>query len=449
MNVQERFAQYLRKQALCAPGDRILLAVSGGKDSVLMTHLFVGAQYRVGIAHCNFRLRGDASDADEALVRELADNLDVPLYVTAFDTAAYAQQQGVSIQMAARALRYEWFETIRSTQSYDYVAVAQHQNDNTETVLLNLVRGTGLAGLGGIQPKREHVIRPLLFLTAEEVTTTVAHLRLPYRDDESNFSTKYARNKIRLEVVPRLKELNPNLERTFADNMRRLSASYEILQQYVEQLRGQLFERGETGELMISIDQLLHLPVWNLILYELFKPFHFSESVLQDVAGALRTSTPGKQFESHTHILHLDRGFLIIKERADKSRIEKEDGPVIIDSVGNAVSWGRYRFESTFSVDLSVDTSPYIAQLDAEKIIFPLTIRGWQTGDVFQPLGMDGKKKKVSDFFVSLKIPRYKKQSVPIVVNGNGDILWVVPFRMADHYKITGETKKVLTLACY
>lgn len=444
MNVQERFVQYLRVQALCKPGDRILLAVSGGKDSVLMTHLFVNAGYPIGVVHCNFRLRGEASDADEALVRELADELGVPFYVSAFDTEAYAGQHGISIQMAARTLRYSWFETVRTAQGYDYIAVAQHQNDNTETVLLNLIRGTGLAGLGGIQPKRGRVIRPLLFLTAEEVRTVVMQQRLAYRDDESNFSTKYARNKIRLEVIPRLKELNPDLERTFTENIARFSATYEALQQYIEQLRNQLFEPRGPGEWAISLDRLRALHPQQLLLYELFKPFHFSESVLRDLAGALPAGTPGKQFESHTHVLHLDRGQLILQEAT-----QKEEAPVALASPGDEVQWGRFHFKSALVDDPSIYASPHTAQFDAAKIIFPLSIRSWQQGDVFRPLGMAGNRKKLSDFFVSLKIPRYKKQAVPLVVNGNGDILWVVPYRMADGYKITGKTKKVLTLACY
>ncbi len=173
MSIQERFVQYLQEQSLCQPHERVLLAVSGGKDSVLMAHLFAKANYHIGIAHCNFCLRGADADADEALVYQLAKTLDTPFYTRAFDTQAYARQYGISIQMAARKLRYEWFETVRYTQGYDCIAVAQHQGDNVETLLLNLVRGTGLAGLRGIQPKRGHIIRPLLFLTAEEVQAYV------------------------------------------------------------------------------------------------------------------------------------------------------------------------------------------------------------------------------------------------------------------------------------
>ncbi len=442
MNIQERFVHQLRTQALCTPADRILLAVSGGRDSVLMATLFVQAGYRVGIAHCNFGLRGEASDADEALVRNLAREFEVPFYRAAFPTADYAKQQGISIQMAARELRYEWFETTRATQGYDYIAVAQHQSDSTETVLLNLVRGTGLAGLGGIQPKRGRIIRPLLFLTGAEVTEAVAQLGLAYRDDESNYATKYARNKIRLEVVPRLKELNPELDRTFGANMTHFAAAYEVVRHHVEQLRNELFKPLNPTSWTIPIDLLLALQPQQFLLYELFRPFHFTDAVLRDLAGALPGSIPGKQFASPTHVLHVDRGQLILVPAG-----ESDGKSAVLESPEAGVRWANYHFKATLTDDVAIHPHPHAVQLDADKLIFPLEIRSWQRGDVFRPLGMKGTR-KLSDFFISLKIPRYQKQEVPLVVNGNGDILWVAPYRMADHYKISAITKKVLTLAC-
>ncbi|WP_257669079.1 tRNA lysidine(34) synthetase TilS [Parapedobacter tibetensis] len=442
MNVQERFIQYLQEQALCQPHERILLAVSGGKDSVLMAHLFARAGYAIGIAHCNFRLRGEAADADEALVYLLAKTLRVPFYATAFETEAHAQQTGVSIQMAARKLRYEWFEAIRVTQGYDYIAVAQHQNDNMETLLLNLVRGTGLAGLRGIQPKRNRIIRPLLFLSSEEVQAYVHAEGLEYRDDASNYSTKYARNKIRLEVVPKLKELNPVLEYTFAENMVRFTDAYTVLQAYVEELRNGLFTEFSDKEWHISVAKLMDLQPRRFLLYELFKPFGFTEPVLSDLEGAIR-NVPGKQFRSPSHVLYLNRGELVLKPMETE-----EDMVATIERPGNGAQWDEYRFESSLSTDRAVMGESHIAQFDADKITFPIQIRAWQEADVFYPLGMSGKK-KLSDLFVSLKIPVYQKRSVPVVVNGNGDIIWVAPHRMDDRYKITGKTKKVFTLACF
>ncbi|MGK6352173.1 tRNA lysidine(34) synthetase TilS [Parapedobacter sp. DT-150] len=442
MGVQERFIQYLQEQALCQPGERILLAVSGGKDSVLMTHLFAGAGYAIGIAHCNFGLRGEASDGDEALVTRLAGAMDVPCYVTAFDTEEYAREHGISIQMAARELRYAWLETIRATQGYDHIAVGQHRNDHVETLLLNLVRGTGLGGLRGIQPKRDHIIRPLLFLDAEEVQAYVQEQGLAYRDDASNFSTKYARNKIRLEVIPKLKELNPGLERTIAESMARFADAYTVLQAYIDELRGRLLVQRVPGEWHLPIAELMVLHPRQFMFYELLRPFGFTEAVVGDLARTL-PGTPGKYFTSPSHVLHIDRKELVL------TSLETEDhSEAIIENAGDSVRWGTYRFESGWSTDTIISKVPHAVQLDADKVTFPIRIRAWQEGDAFRPLGMKGTK-KLSDFFVSLKIPIYWKHAVPVVVDGHGDILWVAPFRMDDRYKITDETKKVVTLACF
>ncbi|MFC3196737.1 tRNA lysidine(34) synthetase TilS [Parapedobacter deserti] len=442
MSIPERFVQYLREQALCQPHERILLAVSGGKDSVLMAHLFAEAGYSIGIAHCNFRLRGIESDADQALVYELARQLDVPFFTKGFDTAIHAQSQGISIQMAARDLRYEWFELIRATGGYDYIAVGQHRNDHVETLLLNLVRGTGLAGLRGIRPKRDRIIRPLLFLDAEEVATYVQERQLAYRDDSSNLSTKYARNKIRMEVIPRLKELNPDLERAVSESMERLANAHSVLQEYVAQLRCQLLARRSDQEWHIPIDGLLALNPRRFLMYELLRPFGFSEAVLGDLERAL-PGTSGKRFSSARYVIHVDRDVLILRT------MEMEESTVAtVQNAGDTVSWCEYRFESGWSTDTAVRSDAHMAQLDASKVIFPVRIRAWQEGDAFQPLGMGGRK-KLSDLFVSLKIPVHRKHKVPVVVNGNGDILWVVPYRIDDRYKITAKTKKVFTLACF
>jgi tRNA(Ile)-lysidine synthetase, N-terminal domain/tRNA(Ile)-lysidine synthetase, C-terminal domain len=442
MSIMERFIRYLHEQALCQPHERLLLAVSGGKDSVMMTRLFAESGYSVGIAHCNFGLRGAASDADEALVYQLAKSLDVPFYVTRFNTASHARRQGISIQMAARELRYAWFETIRVSQGYDYIAVAQHRNDHVETLMLNLVRGTGLAGLRGIQPRRGRIIRPLLFLNADEIEKYVQQHKLEYRDDASNFSTKYARNKIRMEVIPKLKELNPYLEVTLAKNMAHFSDAYTVIQHYIARLRAQLFHEQNKGEWHIPVDGLVTLDPQQFLLYELFKPFGFTEAVLGDLASSLN-SIPGRQFTSPSHVLFMDRGELVLT-----SMKAIKEATVLMEKIESRVQWGGFRFESHLSSDADINVDAKTAQFDADKIVFPLTIRGWMEGDTFRPLGMKGNK-KLSDLFVSLKIPVYRKHSVPVVINGNGDILWVVPHRMDDRYKITGKTKKVLTLACF
>ncbi|HWK98506.1 MAG TPA: tRNA lysidine(34) synthetase TilS, partial [Parapedobacter sp.] len=298
--------------------------------------------------------------------------------------------------------------------------------------------------LRGIQPKRGHIIRPLLFLTAAEVEAEVGRQELAYRDDASNFSTKYARNKIRLEVVPKLKELNPALERTMAANIAHFTDAYAVLQRYVAELRGRLFVPKQTGgaeEWHIPITGLTALDPQLFLLYELFSPYGFTEAVLADLAGAL-SGTSGKQFFSPSYLLYVDRQTVIMKRNEPMAK-----EVATIHETGETVSWGGCSFGSAWSVDTTVQADASIAQFDADRMVFPLQIRSWRAADAFHPLGMNGSK-KLSDFFVSLKIPVHRKRQVPVVVNGNGDIIWVVPYRIDNRYKITAKTKKVFTLAC-
>lgn len=443
MKLQSRFEHYMQEHDLCAPEDKILLAVSGGMDSVLMAHLFVIQGYTVGLAHCNFGLRGEASDGDEEFVNQLAQEWDIPYFSTLFDTGSYAGERGISIQMAARELRYQWLENIRETQGYDYIAVAQHQNDNVETVLLNLVRGTGLAGLHGILPKRGRIIRPLLFLSRDEISEAVKYWRLPYREDESNNSTKYARNKIRLEIVPKLKALNPDLEQTFAENIRRFTESHELIQRYADDLRNRLFEPCLPYGYRIPIRSLQELHPQKLLVYELFKPYGFADRVMDDLILALN-GISGKQFFSDSHVLLRDRNYLLLKPADGK----EYDEVATIANPGDETKWSSYHFRSTVSDDTTLGKNQYIAKFDADKITFPLQIRSWQLADAFSPLGMKGKK-KLSDFFISLKIPVYEKKNIPIVTQADGEIIWVAPYRIDERYKITDKTKKVITLTCH
>ncbi|MFC0317722.1 MULTISPECIES: tRNA lysidine(34) synthetase TilS [Olivibacter] len=442
MGLLERFLRFGEEHDLISREQRTLLAVSGGRDSVLMVHLFAKAKLPFGIAHCNFQLRGQHADADEELVSNLAAEMEVPLFVKRFDTIAYARKQGISIEMAARALRYEWFEQIRLDQHYRYIALAHHQNDSVETVLLNLTRGTGIAGLHGILPKRGVLIRPLLFLTREEVTQTVLERNLVYREDESNFSTDYLRNKIRLEVVPRLKEINPSLERTFQENSRRFEEMETLLKNYSEQLRKKLFVETTSNTYQIELKALQELKPLRTLLYELFRPYQFLPEVLDDLVSIWQNDNrTGKQFFSDSYKLLLDRENLILQKK------EPVDLPHQFLQPNQAVICQGFHLTVKL-VEKPVKMNEFgKVAVDADKLLFPLLVRSWQEGDWFKPLGMKGKK-KLSDFFISLKISRFHKKEIPLLVNGNGDIVWVVPHRMDDRYKITDKTKKVAILEC-
>lgn len=441
MDLGNRLRKFVADNGLFTLSDRLLLAVSGGRDSVLMCRLFADIGYPFGVAHCNFKLRGKDSDEEEAFVRNLAQKYGVPFFSTSFDTAPYAAGQGISIQMAARELRYQWFEMIRVANGYDYIALAHHQNDVVETMLLNMVRGTGVAGLHGILPKRGRLVRPLLFLKGSEIEEAVRGLGLSYRDDLSNFSTKYARNKLRLEVIPLLKELNPALEDTFMANSIRFAELELVLQQYVADLHKELFHETESGKYRIPISRLQQLQPMHTLLFELFRPFGFSAAVLNDLAAAL-PGTAGKKFLSGSHQLLIDRNMLLL---GPLPAVSPQD--VLIGTPDSDIAWGgniiHVREEAV--ADTALGSAAHTVKLDATHIRYPLRVRSWKHGDVFTPLGMRGKK-KLSDFFVNLKIPVTDKPTVPIIENGNGDILWVVPYRIDDRYKVTEETKKVLIL---
>lgn len=442
MELLHRFQQYVQTTLAVAPGDSLVLAVSGGRDSMLMAHLFVAAGYQVLIAHCNFMLRAEESDKDEQLVRDYAQQHALPFFVQRFDTTAYAHEHGVSIQMAARTLRYTWFEKLRQAHAAQWIAVAQHQNDHIETALLNLTRGTGLQGLQGILPKRGNIIRPILFLSAQDVLTAVQQAQIPFRDDQSNFSTKYARNKIRLEVIPKFNEINPDFEQNMLNSIGHFQEAYTLLQSFVAPIRAELFQ--QQGALVCVERQKLQVYLDNPgLMFELFRPYTFTREVLQDMQRAW-TAESGRRFQSPTHELLLDREKAWIK-------------PLGIETVGvetrqiaaadTELHFGSFNFKVHVDDDLHIRADPYRAQLDYDKLLFPLVIRFWHEGDFFYPLGMQGRK-KLSDFFIQQKIDIYAKRNIPILVNGNGEILWLVGFRLDNRYRITESTKKVFTLDC-
>jgi len=432
----QNFLDYIRQNALFDPQHRILLTVSGGKDSVLMVHLFKQAGFDFGIAHCNFGLRGGESQRDEHFVRTLAGLMDVPLHVTHFETKLFAAEHHVSTQMAARDLRYQWFEELKIEHQYDRIAVAHHQDDAIETVLLNLVRGTGIAGLHGILPARGHVIRPLLFLSRKRIDNLIAEHEIGFVEDSSNLSTAYARNKLRLDIIPRLKEINPNLQHTFEHNIRRFAETELVLQQAVENARLDICTVTATG-LYLSIDKINQLEPKRLLLFEILKGYHFTEAVVDEVLAAAGKQS-GTSFYSPTHRLTIDRGALIVTKittglQQPNQMVHPEDTRIVLaDQV----------ITLHYSDNISFENDPHKAFVDAGLLSFPLVVRFWQEGDRFKPMGMTNYK-KISDFFIDQKIPVPQKGNIPIVINGNGDVVWVAGLRQDNRYKVTGTTKKV------
>ncbi len=438
MSILERLKHYIENKQLFAKENKVLLAVSGGKDSMLMARLFHDMGQSCIIAHCNFQLRGQESDKDEELVRQYASELGFPVFVKRFETEKFAIINKVSIQMAARELRYDWFEELRNNQYCDVIAIAQHANDHLETMLLNLTRSTGIQGLTGIQPKRGKLIRPLLFLNSEDIAKEVAKLNVPYRDDQSNFSTKYARNKIRLEIIPKFKEIQPDFESILEQNIQHFNESHQFIKKQVDAIRKSLFLEDK-GTVKIKVDSIKPYIKDHYLLFELFKPYQFQRNVLEDLSSVI-DNPMGQVFESDTHKLLLDRLYLILQKKGKDEFTE-----ITVDNINTVVNLDSKSFSMNEEKNAELNSDKFSVKVDFEKLVFPLVLRPWKIGDTFKPLGMEGSK-KLSDFFIQHKLSRFEKDAVPILVNANGEVIWIVGMRLDNRYKVTENTKKVLTL---
>ncbi|BDD11037.1 tRNA(Ile)-lysidine synthase [Fulvitalea axinellae] len=435
---QRRFRNFIERDRLFSPNDKILLAVSGGLDSVVMARMFADAEFSFGIAHCNFRLRGEASDADETFVRKMAKDLGVPFHGISFDTEDVAKRENISIEMAARKLRYAWFETLKKEYGYASVATAHHLNDTVETVIFNLAKGTGIAGLRGIKAKSPGLIRPLSIFTRKELLDYATERGLAWREDESNQDTKYLRNLIRHEVVPLLRRINPELEKTMAKTTRRLSATERIFENHIKTLKEKACEN-------IGHDFIIDIPILakeqdpDVMLSELLKPFGFTFAQSLDILKEKRQA--GKRFESKSHRLLIDRKKLIVSKHAQS---QKEEVEILENQDETRMGSHQLSFSVHGATGYKLPRNPAIASLDADKISFPILWRTWRPGDKFSPLGMRGMK-KLSDFMIDNKIPLNFKEQVS-VLESDGDIIWVVGMRPDNRYKVTSSTLRILEI---
>ncbi len=444
----KEFISFSREENLFGKEDSVLIAVSGGMDSVVLLHLFSRlrnehhdfSSLKLGIAHCNFNLRESESDSEEVFVKELAAKMDIPFFVKHFDTKAFADDNKISIQMAARSLRYNWFEAVRKENGYHHIAVAHHSNDIVETVLINLIKGTGIAGLHGIAARNGNIIRPLLFTSREAINTYIIENKISYKEDSSNSSTKYIRNKIRHNIIPVLKELNAGLEKTFSQNIERIKDVESIFKTFVEEKRKEI-TKAEGQKLFIDIEKLRVQPGLPALLYELLKPYNFQSGIIEDILGSLDRQS-GKLFYSDTHRLLKDRSSLILiplEETLTEQLIKIER-----DQQANTIGISLLLETKPNTPDLTIPTDTVYAYLDSDKLIFPLTLRKWQAGDWFKPLGMNGKK-KISDYLIDEKTPFTEKENTWVLQSGQ-DIAWLVGQRIDNRYKITSDTNTIYIL---
>ncbi|MFL1896534.1 tRNA lysidine(34) synthetase TilS [Aquimarina sp. 2-A2] len=417
--------------------ERFLVACSGGLDSIVLLHLCKLFNLDFGILHCNFKLRVGDSDKDEQFVTKLAETLTVPLFKIEFDTQKYAERHKLSIQMAARTLRYRWFKKTAVQQGFKYVLTAHHLNDTLETFLINLSRGTGLDGLTGIPEINDIFVRPLLPFSREEIENYATQNSIEWREDQSNQSTKYLRNKIRHEVVPKLKGANEHFLKNFETTRIQLSKSQFFIEAEARRIRDKLFKTQKNGEIHISIPKLLKYGDPKVYLYFVLKDFGFT--AWQDMAKLI-TSQSGKQIFSATHRLLKNRDILIIAPLAIKKapvrtyRIEKEETTVMVPI-------GTLQLKNTTTIQPLEKNTIYI---DQQKLSYPLIVRRWEKGDYFYPIGMKGKK-KLSKYFKDEKLSLLDKERIWVLCSGT-EIVWVINHRADDRFKILPDTKQLLKI---
>jgi tRNA(Ile)-lysidine synthase len=449
------FQTFIQQQHLFHPKDKLLLAVSGGVDSVVLCELCYRAGFDFAIAHCNFQLRGNESDRDEAFVKQLAEKYQKPFFVKRFETKEYAAEKKISIQVAARELRYAWFfEIVDSWQMTDdrlnsnagnwqlttgnFLATAHHLNDSIETMLMNFFKGTGISGLHGILPKQGKIIRPLLFATKEEIVQFATENNLHWVEDSSNESDKYARNYFRHHIIPSIEKLYPELINNLSSNIDRFRDVEMLYQQSILQHKKKLLEQ-KGNEIHIPVLKLKKSEPLKTIIYEIIKDFAFTTGQVDEVINLL-DSESGKYIESSSHRIIKNRNWIIVS-----SKNVEEIQHIVIDGFD---SWqmtdDSLHFEVVSTNTYKLQLTNSIAQLDASKIKFPLIIRNWKQGDYFYPLGMK-KKKKLARFFIDNKLSQTQKEKIR-VVEMNKKIIWVIGMRIDERFKVTPQTKEILKI---
>ncbi|AXG71548.1 tRNA(Ile)-lysidine synthase [Kordia sp. SMS9] len=409
--------------------------MSGGLDSVVLSTLLYKLNYSIAFAHCNFQLRNDESDADEAFVTQLAAEMKVNVYTKKFETATFANEQKLSIQMAARKLRYEWFQELTETFEYDYILTAHHKDDALETFLINLSRGTGMEGLTGIPERNENIVRPLLPFTRNDICAYAEQYKLQWREDSSNASTKYLRNKIRHEIVPLLHELHPTFMDNFESTQQHLQGSKDIVHDRIQQLRETLLEKVANDTYQIEIAALQKLSNPKAYLYELLKAFGFS--AWNDISDLLSAQS-GKQVFSVNYRLVKDRDYLFIQKQNQQETSE----PIFIhDSESTIKSPIQLHIEEVASI---TNTGKNILYVDKKMLKFPLIVRKWQNGDYFYPFGMQGKK-KLSKYFKDEKYSLIDKENQWLLCSEE-NIVWIIGKRSDNRYKVTQPTNTIIKL---
>jgi len=439
-NLKNKLLHFINSKNLFKKKDKILVTISGGLDSVVLTYLLHSLNFNITLAHCNFNLRAKESDKDEAFVKKLADKLNIKLYIKQFDTKQFAEENSYSIEEAARILRYNWFEKIRNENSLDYIATAHHLDDKIETFFINITAGTGIRGIRSIQTKNEKIVRPILFAKRKDIELWASKNNIKHRTDQSNFNTKYTRNKFRHNILPHFKELNPAFEETMSKNFEIFSNIEKIYNNYIASASIKVVSQKD-GLIYINLKALLKEITPETLLFEIIKYFGFNYSQTLDILRFKDKMQTGKSFISKKYKLIKDRNNLIISKITNLTKdifYIEENQTEINTPISLKIT------KSVIDKNFKIKKDKNIAYFDANKIKFPLKLRTKKNGDIFHPFGMKGKK-LISDYFTDIKLNTFEKENA-ILLLSEENIIWISGHRTDDRYKITNKTKNVLII---
>jgi tRNA(Ile)-lysidine synthase len=434
--ISERFKKNLAQNIFLQGKRKIIVAASGGVDSMVLLHLLSQTRHEIMVAHVNYHLRGEESNEDEQLLKDFTQSLNLPFHKKDIPLLNGQQRGGQSIQMAARDLRYKWLEELRREMGYDWIATAHHSNDVAETFFLNLTAGCGIRGLHGIPLKRGNILRPILPFSKQDIYAYSRQEGLTYREDSSNLQNYYMRNFIRNRIIPLFEELNPQFIQTMQQNVQRIREAEELYNISLKQFTNQI-TKNDGDEIEINKNALMHLSFKKSILYELLKEYGFTSGQTDDIINAAEGS--GKNFFSKSHRLIIDREKILLRP------FSQGDLPghyAITDQMqAIEVDYAFLRFD-IIEPPQPIPNSSVVFYLDYDKLNFPLELRKWKHGDVFAPLGMKGRKKKVKEYFIDSKLNLFEKEDVWILTS-QGQVTVLLGHRIDERYKISPKTTKV------
>jgi tRNA(Ile)-lysidine synthase len=437
----EKVREYIQKENLILHNTKVIVGLSGGMDSMVLLDILTLLGYSCLAAHCNFHLRGEESNRDEIFVKKWCKSIDIPFTSINFDTNQYASDLKISIEMAARELRYNWFETLRRHYQANCIAVAHHKDDSVETVLLNLIRGTGIKGLTGISPKNGYVVRPLLCISRSEIENYILERDIPYVTDSTNSEDLYLRNSIRLNVIPLLETLNPSVKDTIYRTSKNVTEAEKVYSESIQKTIKKVFNNNK-----IDINELRQTASPRSVLFEILTPYNFTPSTIEDISESI-DSISGKIFFSDSNSNFEKKKYRLIKDRNSflldvVNDIYNENEMYLIEEGTSEINFPVSIKIREISSPTDIIYNSHFLYIDADKIKYPLVLRKWRSGDWFIPFGMKGKK-KLSDYFTDRKFSLKDKEDVWLLTYEN-DIVWIVGERNDNRFKITENTKKII-----